>query len=102
MEVWDIFVPRHWDVKYLGGMISSEEISREHHLEFDKEVCKLAGGMMLKEIVEGKWKMQEEEVIQVRVACSEDNIKHLAEFAKKHYKQEAIMVFKRPELAYLF
>jgi hypothetical protein len=92
ISLWEILVPCTYN--------TGKPVKTRHHKEWDKVVEKIAGGLTIHSPTKGKWKDKKsdeshhERMIPVRIACTDNQIKQIADFSARHYKQKAIMVFK--------
>lgn len=71
----------------------------KHHRIFYKFILNLSKGYSVLSELEGVWQNEkgtiyQEKMIPVRIACTDEQIKEIAEFAKTHYEQEAIFVLE--------
>lgn len=71
----------------------------KHHRIFYKFILNLSKGYSVLNELEGVWQNEkgtiyQEKMIPVRIACTDEQIKEIAEFAKAHYEQEAIFVLE--------
>lgn len=84
-------VPCYWN--------NGKPVRKRHHQEWDKVVRKIAGGLTIYKPAVGQWvddtteDLYSERVIPVRIACTENQIKQIAQFSLRHYKQLAVMVY---------
>lgn len=86
--LWEILVPAWTN--------SLDEFALEHHKHWDAYVQGLSGGLTISKKIKGIWispNNQEfrEEMIPVRIACSQETIAQIADFTAKHYRQQAVM-----------
>jgi hypothetical protein len=93
-QLWEILVPRCWN--------SGDEIPVTHHREWDGMVRGVAGGLTILRTATGEWvnpdgTLFRERMIPVRIACSEEDIRHIIDFTISHYDQEAVMAYKVSE-----
>lgn len=68
-----------------------------YHQQWDEYVRGVTGGLTIHRAARGQWedgdgKLYKEIMIPVRIACTEDQIKQIAEFSLDFYKQKAIFV----------
>ncbi len=73
--------------------------NKAHHGTFIRKVLTVAGGYSWLPEIDGAWvnshcEVVKEKMIPIRVACTDENIKEIASFAKQHYEQEAIFVLE--------
>ena len=91
IQLWELMVPCIWN--------TGKPVRTRHHQEWDKVVRKLAGGLTIYKPAKGQWvdkltnMLYAERVIPVRIACTEKQIKQIAKFTLRHYKQLAVLVY---------
>lgn len=89
VKLFEILVPTRYN--------TGKPVRTKHHKEWDKVVRKVAGGLTILTPVKGQWKYNNdvyaERMIPVRIACTDGQIKKIAEFSIGHYKQEAVMYY---------
>jgi hypothetical protein len=89
--MWEVLVPCTFED-------NKKPVSYKHHKKFDEYVLKLAGGITIFKPVSGQWFCDgvtySDRVIPVRIACNKEKILKIANFAKNHYRQIAIFVYK--------
>lgn len=89
--LWEIYVPCQWN--------TGIPVRTRHHKEWDKVVRKIAGGLTIYKPAKGQWidtsvdQLHAERVIPVRIACTEKQIKQIANFTLRHYKQLAVLTY---------
>lgn len=95
-RLWEMYVPRSLD---------GVDFSIEHHLEWDKKVSEIAGGLTLLKPSKGKWfhagEVCEDSVIPVRIAATEEEIEKIADITAEHYKQKAVMYYLISEIVFI-
>lgn len=69
---------------------------KDHNEKWADMVLKLAGGLTIFGPVDGYWRSPsgevfKEQMMPVRIACSQEQIEQIADFSASHYKQQAIM-----------
>lgn len=74
------------------------EFGFSHNVNWDNAVLVIAGGLTKYPPVKGQWisnsnELFSEDMIPVRIACSEEQIEEIADFTAKHYKQLAVMYY---------
>ncbi len=94
-ELWEILVPRALN----GG----EEIPVSYHQAWDKRVREIAGGLTILKSARGIWESPTGEIFQeamipVRIACSEVQIRQIANLTMDYYDQEAVMAYRVSDL----
>ena len=91
IQLWELMVPTQWN--------TGKPVRTKHHQEWDKVVRKWSGGLTIYKPAKGQWVdnctqiLYAERVIPVRIACTENQIKQIAKFTLKHYKQLAVLVY---------
>lgn len=90
--MWEILVPT---VRNNG-----KPYRTRYHRVWDAKVRAIAGGLTILTPAKGQWISTEtdtlyiERMIPVRIACTREEILKIAEFSKKYYDQERMLVFK--------
>lgn len=89
--LWEILVPR----------CSNEGIEYrvEHHRKWDAQVRQIAGGITILRPARGQWVSSEgelfrEEMIPVRVYCTEEDIDRILEYTVQYYNQKAVFAYE--------
>jgi hypothetical protein len=89
LKLYEILVPAY---------INNIEIPIEKHQVWDFEISKLVGGCTIFNPVKGRWLgntgLIGEQMIPVRIACSEQIMKKVCEFTAHFYEQDAIFAWK--------
>ncbi len=90
-KLWEVLVPKYSN----AGL----EYSLEHHNAWDERIMQLTGGMTILGIAKGKWKSLEgklfvEEMISIRIYCTETDIEKILDHTLKHYDQKAIFAYE--------
>ena len=88
--LWEVLVPRFSNEK--------KEFPLEHHKQWDEEVRVIAGGVTILRTAKGHWvnpegKIFVEEMIPVRVYCTEEEVERIMDYTRVHYSQEAVMAY---------
>ena len=96
VALWEILVPtmmipRKQITTLHHGVPEPSEILETHHQAWDEKVAKITKGLTLMPHVRGKWKDSLERSIPVRIACTAEEMKHIAEITMDHYNQDAIL-----------
>lgn len=91
LRLWEILVPRCTN----DGI----EYRLEHHHEWDEKVRGLTGGITIMKPVKGQWinpdkKLFIEEMIPVRIYCTDYDIEKIIDYTLEHYDQEAILAYE--------
>lgn len=88
-SLFEILVPCNWN----GG----RPVRTRHHKEWDKRVRKISGGLTILKPGKGQWvhegSLYEDRVIPVRIFCTDEQIKRIADITIEHYEQEAVMYY---------
>jgi hypothetical protein len=91
MMLWEILLPTQYDD-------TKEEISVEHHREWDLLVREVSGGLTMLRSALGQWvhlgEVQQESVVPVRLIATREQMMDIAKFTAGHYRQKVIMVYK--------
>lgn len=89
--LWEILVPKYSN--------TGEEYSLEHHRAWDEKIKEIAGGITVLKTAKGQWidsqgRNFKDEMIPVRIYCSEESIDKIIEHTLVYYAQEAIMAYE--------
>lgn len=89
-ELWEILVPT---------VMNGKPIRTRYHRVWDKSVREIANGLTILTPAKGQWidadgETIHEKMIPVRIACTEDQIKHIANFTIGYYGQDAVMYYR--------
>lgn len=97
-QVWKLMVPTVSN--------DGKPFTTRMHKEWDKHICRLAGGMTILRPVFGKWihqgKAYQERNIPVEVVCTRKELTEILEFTKSFYNQEAVLAVKISDEAIIF
>jgi hypothetical protein len=90
LYLYEILVPATLDDK---------EIEVQYHRLWDKKVNKITGGLTIHKSTKGYWTSPEgdlfvEKMIPVRIMCTAEQIKRIADITAEHYKQKAVMFYR--------
>lgn len=90
-KIWEILVPRYSN--------KGKEYSVKFHRVWDEKVRKIAGGITIFRTAKGQWinykgNLFNEEMIPVRVYCTESEINQIIDITLEYYKQEAVFAYK--------
>ena len=90
-ELWEVLVPR--------VLNTGIEIPLSHHQEWDEKIREIAGGLTVLKAAKGIWESPSgqifrEEMIPVRIACSEEQLNLIIGLTIEHYDQEAVMAYR--------
>jgi hypothetical protein len=96
-EVWEILVP------YKMGR---KNVQVPYHKIWDEFVRNIAGGLTIQKVSKGQWispsgKLHKELMIPVKIACTESQIRLIADFTLKHYRQEAVFLMRISDKAFI-
>ncbi len=96
--LYEIMVPCQYN--------TGKPVRRRHHQEWDKYVRKFSGGLTIYKPALGQWidndSLYAERVIPVRIACTENQIKHIARFTMRHYDQLAVLAYVVSQTVLIF
>lgn len=90
-ELWEILVPRYSN--------SGIEYNIDYHHAWDEQVRQIAGGITILRTAKGHWINPQgilfvEEMIPVRIHCTEPDIEKICDLTLKYYDQEAVFTYK--------
>ena len=90
-KLWEILIPR-----YSNEVV---EYSVEYHHSWDKYVREIAGGVTILRTAKGHWvnpegRVFQEEMIPVRVYCSEEELDRIIDHTLEYYAQEAVFAYE--------
>lgn len=90
-SLWEILVPKYSNEK--------KEYPLKHHHSWDEKVRDIAGGVTILKTAKGQWintkgKLFAEEMIPVRIYCTEEEIEKIIRLSLEHYNQEAVMAYE--------
>lgn len=90
-RIWEILIP-----KYSNEGI---EYPVEYHKLWDEKIRQLAGGITILKTAKGQWispngQLFVEEMIPVRIYCSEENIEKIIGYTLQHYEQKAVFAYE--------
>lgn len=92
--LWEILVPTKYED-------TGKPVSTRHHKSWDNYVMQFSSGMTILRPAKGTWLHQNERyddrVIPVRIVCSKTDMKKIAKFSLKHYRQICIMYYRLSE-----
>lgn len=97
IELWEILVPCSMIV---DGQVT--EIEVEYHRRWDEIVRQIAGGLTIFKPAKGQWLSQQaqlfhEEMIPVRIACTQVQMDEIADHTARYYNQLAVMYYRVSE-----
>ena len=88
--LFEILVPCQWN--------DGRPVRTRHHREWDRRVRKISGGLTILRPGKGQWvhedELYEDRVIPVRVFCTQEQIREIANITIVHYEQEAVMYYQ--------
>lgn len=108
--LWEILVPTEWHDADAKGAIDWESelkpVRLRHHRIWDEQVIEITGGLTIIGKVAGRWvckegRKYEEGMIACRIQCTSAQIKEIADFTLKHYRQKAVMYYKISSESYI-
>ena len=110
MPLWEILVPHKMGEHDNSDPLlpkRNRTIPVPYHQEWDEFVRNVTGGLTIHRAARGQWedrdgKLYKEIMIPVRIACTQEQIKQIAEFTIKHYKQKAVFVTLVSEKTLIF
>jgi hypothetical protein len=90
-QLWEILVPT---VRNDG-----RPISVRFHRVWDKKVYDITGGITILQPAKGRWIASDgtlfaERMIPVRIACTREQMEHIARMTMDYYEQLAVMAYK--------
>ena len=88
--LWEILIPKFSN--------DGKEFEIEFHKKWDKKIGKISGGLTILRTAKGHWinpdkKLFSEEMIPVRIYCSEKEIGKIMKFTLEHYTQDAVFCY---------
>lgn len=94
-QLWEILLPRAFN--------DGSDVPVPHHQLWDAKVQHVAGGLTILKKAKGIWRSPggeifREEMIPVRIACTEAQMHEIIDFTLAHYKQLAVMAYRISEL----
>jgi len=89
--LWEILVPRYSN--------AGREYSIKYHQAWDKQVRSIAGGITILKTARGHWispkgKVIVEEMIPIRIYCTEEAIEKIIGFTLEYYNQQAVFAYE--------
>jgi hypothetical protein len=89
--LWEIMVPTQFN--------NGKPIRVRYHRVWDQKVYSITGGLTICKPANGRWvnsdgKLFSERMIPVRIMCTREQIKQIAEMTCEYYDQEAVMYHK--------
>lgn len=73
-------------------------IRTRHHKVWDTKVQKISGGLTIMSPAKGKWVYKGEEypedVIPVRIKCTDMEMYNIGKMTMEHYRQKAVMYYR--------
>ncbi|MFH1638053.1 MAG: hypothetical protein ABIB71_06515 [Candidatus Woesearchaeota archaeon] len=90
-SLWEILVPRFNN--------KGKEYPVKYHQAWDEKVRKITKGLTILRTAKGQWispdrKIFLEEMIPVRIYCTEKDIEKIIQFTIKHYGQQAVLAYE--------
>ena len=89
--LWEVLIPRYSN--------EGKEYSVKHHHAWDNIVRKVAGGITILRTTKGHWvnpdgRVFVEEMIPVRIYCTEKQIDEIIDQTLEYYNQEAVFTYQ--------
>lgn len=93
-ELWEILVPTKM---IRDGQLKN--VTTRYHRVWDEKVRAISGGLTVLQPAKGHWvspdgELFKERMIPVRIACTEEQIEHIADMTAKYYNQKAVMFYQ--------
>lgn len=90
-SLWEILVPRQSN----EGL----EFDVEHHRKWDEQVRDISGGLTILKSAKGQWVGPDgslflDNMIPVRVYCTEEDIDKIIDLTMNYYNQEAVLAYE--------
>ena len=90
-KLWEILVPNFAK--------DGTKYALDHHHKWDEKVKEIAGGITILKPAKGIWispvgKLFREEMIPVRIYCTEEDIESIIAFTLTYYDQEVVMAYE--------
>lgn len=90
-KLWEILVPQYSN----DGI----EYTIEYHCVWDEQIRKIAGGVTILRTAKGHWTnpagvVFAEEMIPVRIYCTEESIDRIIKHTLDYYSQEAVFAYE--------
>ena len=88
-----------WEILIPASANDGKKFSLEHHQEWDKKARKMSGGLTILKTGKGQWispdgKTFYDQMIPVRIYCTEEQMDKLIEFTIGYYEQKAVMAYE--------
>lgn len=95
-EAWMILVPTEKPAHFIG---KKRFFSTRYHQQWDAKVMAISGGITILGKGKGYWlsprgQLFREDMIQVEVSCTREQIQQIIDITARHYGQEAIYARK--------
>ena len=90
-KLWELLVPKYSN--------AGKEYPIEYHRSWDEQVRQIAGGITIFRTAKGHWISPEgqifvDEMIPVRVHCTEPDLDKILDFTLENYHQEAVFAYE--------
>lgn len=90
LKLYEVLVPT---------IMNGVPVKTKYHKLWDQKIIALVGGISILHPLLGKWKSSTESVVNermilCRIACKPAQVHEIIEITKKHYNQEAVMMYK--------
>ena len=92
-DLWEILIPTMMISRH-GFHTNPSAVQETHHRDWDRQVAKITKGLTLLPRVRGKWEDSLEHSIPVRIACTADEMKQVADITMEHYNQDAVIYWR--------
>ena len=112
LPLWEILVPHRMgkhDLYRQNNLLpkSGAIVPVPYHRVWDQKVREITGGLTICKAAKGQWvdnegRVDNEIMIPVRIACSEEQITQIAEMTLEYYQQKAILVSLISERTLIF
>lgn len=97
LSLWEIRIPTRVD---------SIPVTLDHHRAWDTYVCSITKGLTLSRATKGNWlsggRVCQEDMIPVQIACTNEQIRQIAEFTANYYEQEAVFYYRISDYACVY
>lgn len=92
IKLWEVLVPQR--MYYGPNSAGPFVVALEYHRRWDEKISKICGGLILHSTTQGLYGTEYESMIQVRIACTESELKNrIIPITKEHYKQEKVLAY---------
>ena len=89
--LWEILVPVHSN--------AGKVYSIAHHQKWDEKARQISGGLTILKPAKGQWvtpkgALLHEQMLPVRVLCTEKEMDDIIQFTLRHYDQHAVLAYQ--------